>query len=124
MSITHTPASEPRYRCHRCSQPGRWTDVTVRALGDDHDEYWCQVCGEETPLEDCEQVITILPDIRRVQIALEKAGAAFREFAARVLANPIALDAFLRAQKSPPPLRGRHGAEYHRRTRSRSRSRR
>jgi hypothetical protein len=45
-----------QYRCPRCSQAGEWTDGTVAALGSERDEYWCQYCGEETPLEDCERV--------------------------------------------------------------------
>jgi DNA-directed RNA polymerase subunit RPC12/RpoP len=49
-------ADMKRYRCPRCSQAGEWTDGTVKALGDERDEYWCQYCGEESPLEDCEAV--------------------------------------------------------------------
>lgn len=48
------PIGGQLYRCPRCSQPGEWTDGTVEAAGDERDEYWCQHCGEETPLEGCE----------------------------------------------------------------------
>jgi hypothetical protein len=44
------------YRCPKCQRAARWTDGTVKAMGDERDEYWCQTCGEESPLEDCEVV--------------------------------------------------------------------
>jgi predicted RNA-binding Zn-ribbon protein involved in translation (DUF1610 family) len=48
--------SGPMYRCPRCGQAAYWTDGTDTAAGDERDEYWCQTCGEETPLVDCEVV--------------------------------------------------------------------
>lgn len=45
-----------KYRCPRCSQAGEWTDGMSVAAGDERDEYWCQYCGEESPLTDCEVV--------------------------------------------------------------------
>lgn len=45
-----------QYRCPRCSRAAEWTDGTMVAAGDERDEYWCQTCGEETPLKDCEVV--------------------------------------------------------------------
>lgn len=73
-------------------------------------------------------VLTIEPDferaVRSLRTAATAASTAFGRFAAAVLSDPVALAAFLHAQKSPSPLRGGHGAEYHRRTRSRTRSRR
>lgn len=50
-------ADDKRYRCPRCSQSGKWTDGASVEAGDERDEYWCQYCGEETPLEDCEVVV-------------------------------------------------------------------
>lgn len=36
-------ARPDRYRCPRCARVGYWTDGTEA-------DYWCQVCGEETPV--------------------------------------------------------------------------
>jgi DNA-directed RNA polymerase subunit RPC12/RpoP len=49
---------EPKYRCPRCSQALHWTDGKSTEAGDEVDEYWCQYCGEESPLADCEKVAT------------------------------------------------------------------
>lgn len=45
------------YECPICLRSAAWTDGTVKALGDPRDEFWCQTCGEETPLEDCREVV-------------------------------------------------------------------
>lgn len=37
-----------RYRCPRCGRLGEWTDGTDA-------DYWCQVCGRETPAELCRE---------------------------------------------------------------------
>lgn len=39
------------YRCPRCYRVSQWTDGTSVAAGDERDEFWCQTCGKETPLE-------------------------------------------------------------------------
>jgi hypothetical protein len=49
-----TQIGGPLYVCPRCMVAGEWTDGTSVAAGDECDEYWCQHCGEESPLEDCE----------------------------------------------------------------------
>lgn len=44
------------YECPRCSNIAPWTDGTTRKAGDKRDEFWCQNCGAESPLEDCREV--------------------------------------------------------------------
>lgn len=44
------------YRCPRCSQTGEWANGTMVANGSERNEYWCETCGEESPLEDCERI--------------------------------------------------------------------
>lgn len=41
------------FRCPKCQQVGRYTDGTSVELGDEADEYWCQVCGAQVPLHEC-----------------------------------------------------------------------
>jgi hypothetical protein len=41
-----------KYECPKCCRVAEWTDGTVKAMGDERDEFWCQFCGAETPLED------------------------------------------------------------------------
>lgn len=48
--------SATKYRCPRCSQARLWTDGRSAEAGDEVDEYWCQHCGEESLLADCEKV--------------------------------------------------------------------
>jgi DNA-directed RNA polymerase subunit RPC12/RpoP len=62
------------YRCPRCSRAAAWTDGTMVAAGDERDEYWCQTCGEETPLEDCE-VVNVCPHSRTRVTRTLAAGA-------------------------------------------------
>lgn len=50
------PIGSQLYRCPRCSQAGEWTDGMSVDAGDERDEYWCQTCGEESPLSDCELI--------------------------------------------------------------------
>lgn len=69
-------------------------------------------------------VVTINVSAEQAVAALSRVARQFDEFLEKVLANPLARAAFERAQKQPVPLRGGHGAEYHRRTRTRTRSRR
>jgi protein gp37 len=40
------------FECPRCSQRLPWTDGRDRRHGDEVDEYWCQHCGQESPLAD------------------------------------------------------------------------
>ena len=40
------------FECPYCARSGRWTDGQDKALGGEVNEYWCQVCGEESPLSD------------------------------------------------------------------------
>lgn len=68
--------------------------------------------------------VVIKVDTTAFNAALEKAGRAFAEFAARVLANPDARAAFERAQKQPLPIAGGHGPAYRARARRRTRSHR
>lgn len=49
----HAPRYQ--YRCPNCGRWGEWTDGTSTDAGDEHDEYWCQICGAQTPLQQCEQ---------------------------------------------------------------------
>lgn len=51
-----TESAEPEYECPTCFTIAPWTDGTVKAKGDERDEFWCQTCGFETPLEECRQV--------------------------------------------------------------------
>ena len=44
------------YECPNCYRVAPWTDGTGKALGDERDEFWCQTCGEEIPLERCRRV--------------------------------------------------------------------
>jgi protein gp37 len=42
------------YECPRCFRRQPWSDGLSIAAGDHTDEYWCQTCGAEVPLESCE----------------------------------------------------------------------
>jgi len=48
--------NDPLFRCPRCSTAAPWTDGRTREAGSDIDEFWCQTCGAETPLDDMEKV--------------------------------------------------------------------
>lgn len=48
----HTLQSTFEYECPVCRRWGAWTDGRTIAAGDPRDEYWCQTCGEESPLAD------------------------------------------------------------------------
>lgn len=41
------------YTCAYCGKASAWTDGMSRRLGDERDEFWCQKCGVESPLEAC-----------------------------------------------------------------------
>lgn len=41
------------YECPRCCRWAKWTDGESIEAGDESDEFWCQTCGEETPLVNC-----------------------------------------------------------------------
>src|SRR5271165_7158895 len=43
-----------RFTCPKCARSARWTDGRSRWTGDEVNEFWCQTCGEETPLDDGE----------------------------------------------------------------------
>jgi len=48
----HAPAEDAReYRCPQCSRWGKWTDGVEESDDDTPDEFWCQTCGAETPIE-------------------------------------------------------------------------
>jgi hypothetical protein len=52
--LTGAAMKEDLYQCPQCSAPpAPWTDGTVKAEGDERDEFWCQTCGWETPLDEC-----------------------------------------------------------------------
>lgn len=51
MTDTARLALGPYYECPVCYRWAPWTDGTVKAVGDERDEFWCQTCGEETPLD-------------------------------------------------------------------------
>jgi predicted RNA-binding Zn-ribbon protein involved in translation (DUF1610 family) len=42
------------FECPRCGRQGPWTNGRSVEAGDEVDEYWCQVCGAESPLSACE----------------------------------------------------------------------
>lgn len=44
------------YLCPECEQAREWTDGKSTHSGDDTDEYWCQVCGAEVPIEACTEI--------------------------------------------------------------------
>lgn len=69
-------------------------------------------------------VLTITANTRPFTEAMARVATQFEEFLESVLANPLALAAFIRAQKQPLPLLAGRGDEYRRRTRTRTRSRR
>lgn len=50
---------EPEYECPVCYRIAPWTDGTVKADGDERDEYWCQTCGAVTALENCRTMAEI-----------------------------------------------------------------
>jgi hypothetical protein len=54
MTDTPTPT---RYICPRCQRAAEWTDG-IEGSGTQPDEFWCQTCGAETPLADCEVAAT------------------------------------------------------------------
>lgn len=51
--MPHTPAQEAReYRCPNCDRWAEWTDGIEESDDEGPDEFWCQTCGDETPLAD------------------------------------------------------------------------
>jgi hypothetical protein len=44
------------YECPQCFLVRPWTDGQSKATGDETDEYWCQMCGAESPLSACRRV--------------------------------------------------------------------
>lgn len=46
------PEPTPIMQCDACQYESPWTDGRSRAAGDEVDEFWCQVCGHENPLND------------------------------------------------------------------------
>lgn len=68
--------------------------------------------------------LAVAPAAERANEALQKLARQWAAFVERVLSDPVARAAFERARKQPLPIRGGRGAEYRRRTRSRTRSRR
>ncbi len=53
------------YRCPTCDRWAPWTDGMSVEAGDEHDEFWCQTCGAETPLSACGSRPTLDRENRR-----------------------------------------------------------
>jgi hypothetical protein len=47
------------YECPQCDRVAAWTDGRKVSAGDEADEFWCQTCGAEVPLESC--VVVAIP---------------------------------------------------------------
>jgi hypothetical protein len=45
--------SDTKYECPVCLTVAEWTDGTTVEAGQERDEFWCQTCGNETPLDQC-----------------------------------------------------------------------
>ena len=50
---SHCELCAPEFQCPRCERWAIWTDGKSTAAGDETDEFWCQTCGEESPLSVC-----------------------------------------------------------------------
>lgn len=70
MSANVPPGQQ--YECPRCFTIAPWTDGTVKAEGAVCDEFWCQNCGHEVPLEDCCPVEDEQQMLREDHVALSK----------------------------------------------------
>lgn len=48
--------AQPVFTCPSCDRSAPWTDGRSKEAGDEVDEFWCQTCGTESPLESCDLV--------------------------------------------------------------------
>ena len=49
--LQYAEARKQTYECPVCCRIAPWTDGRSVQAGDERDEFWCQTCGTETPLE-------------------------------------------------------------------------
>jgi hypothetical protein len=49
--LQYAEARKQTYECPVCCRIAPWTDGRSVQAGDECDEFWCQTCGTETPLE-------------------------------------------------------------------------
>jgi DNA-directed RNA polymerase subunit RPC12/RpoP len=47
-------STETEYRCPACERWSMWSDGIVASDDNEPDEFWCQICGAQTELDNME----------------------------------------------------------------------